>query len=157
MAELEANRTMREAVADFIARDRPVYAECGGLMYLCQAIRWKGERRAMVGALAAEVEMHARPQGRGYVRLRETDDFPWPDPAGRRREIAAHEFHHSAVVAPDPTWRYGYDVLRGSGVDGAHDGIVQGALLACYAHLRDVGGCGWTGRFVDRIRRSLEA
>jgi cobyrinic acid a,c-diamide synthase len=157
MAALEANRTMREAVADFIARDRPVYAECGGLMYLCQGIRWEGERRAMVGALAAEVEMHARPQGRGYVRLRETDDFPWSDRAGRRREVAAHEFHHSAVVAPDPTWRYGYDVLRGTGVDGTHDGIVQGALLACYAHLRDVGGCGWTRRFVDRIRRSLGA
>jgi cobyrinic acid a,c-diamide synthase len=157
MAALEANRTMREAVADIIARGLPVYAECGGLMYLCEGIRWKGERRQMVGVLATDVEMHARPQGRGYVRLRETDDFPWPGSAGGRREVAAHEFHHSAVVAPDPSWRYGYDVLRGTGVDGAHDGIVQGSLFACYSHLRDVGGCGWTGRFVEQIRRSLGA
>lgn len=156
MAELEGNRGMREEIADFIACGGPVYAECGGLMYLCEAIGWKGERREMVGALEAEVRMHPRPQGRGYVRLRETSDFPWPDAAGGAPcEIPAHEFHHSSVVAPDPTWRYGYDVLRGVGIDGAHDGVVQGHLLACYSHLRDVGGVGWTRRFVDHVRRCL--
>jgi cobyrinic acid a,c-diamide synthase len=129
-----------------------------GLMYLCEAIGWKGERREMVGALKAEVRLHARPQGRGYVRLRETSDFPWPgEPGGSGREIPAHEFHHSSVVAPDPAWRYGYDVLRGVGIDGAHDGVVQGHLLACYSHLRDVGGVGWTRRFVGHVRRCLGA
>ncbi|UHD17716.1 cobyrinate a,c-diamide synthase [Thiocapsa bogorovii] len=158
MAELEANRGMREQVADFIAGGGPVYAECGGLMYLCEAIGWKDERREMVGALKAEVRLHARPQGRGYVRLRETSDFPWPgEPGGRAGEIPAHEFHHSSVLAPDPAWRYGYDVLRGVGIDGAHDGVVQGHLLACYSHLRDVGGVGWTRRFVEHVRRCLGA
>ncbi|NCC27115.1 MAG: cobyrinate a,c-diamide synthase [Gammaproteobacteria bacterium] len=156
MAELEANRGMREAIADFIARGGPLYAECGGLMYLCEGIRWNGERRAMVGTLKSDVLMHPRPQGRGYVRLRETPDFPWPDvPTDRSAEINAHEFHHSAMVAPDPSWRYGYDVVRGVGIDGAHDGIVQGRLLACYSHLRDVGGCRWTHRFVAQVRRCL--
>ena len=78
MAELEANRPMREAIAAFIGRGGPVYAECGGLMYLCKALRWGEDRREMVGVLDAEVEMRERPQGRGYVRLRETDCFPWP-------------------------------------------------------------------------------
>jgi cobyrinic acid a,c-diamide synthase len=158
MAELEANRGIREEIADFIARGGPVYAECGGLMYLCKAIRWNGERREMVGALQADVQMHAQPQGRGYVRLRETSDFPWPATKGMAaREIPAHEFHHSSVVASDPSWRYGYDVLRGVGIDGAHDGVVQDHLLACYSHLRDVGGVRWTRRFVDHIRHCLGA
>ncbi len=158
MAELEANRVMREQIADFIARGGPVYAECGGLMYLSEGIRWNGERRRMVGALKTEVQMHARPQGRGYVRLRETADFPWPGAAADSSvEIPAHEFHHSSVVAPDPAWRYGYAVSRGVGIDGAHDGIVQGHLLACYSHLRNVGGCRWTQRFVDQVRRCLGA
>lgn len=155
MAELEANRSMRQGIADFIAGGGPVYAECGGLMYLCAGLTWKGERRAMVGALKAEVEMRSRPQGRGYVRLRETADFPWPRLPEARADIAAHEFHHSAVVQPDPSWIYGYDVLRGVGVDGAHDGIVQGNLLACYSHLRAVGGNRWTARFLAQIRRCL--
>ncbi|WP_295583963.1 cobyrinate a,c-diamide synthase [uncultured Lamprocystis sp.] len=161
MAELEANRSMREGVADFIARGGPVYAECGGLMYLCNTLRWGDERRVMVGALNAEVEMCPRPQGRGYVSLRETPAFPWPESATardvRRRTVQAHEFHHSAVVAPHPDWTYAYEVLRGVGIDGRHDGIVQGHLLASYAHLRDVGGLNWTERFLTHVRRCLGA
>ncbi len=161
MAELEANRSMREGVAEFIARGGPVYAECGGLMYLCNALRWGDERRVMVGALNAEVEMRPRPQGRGYVSLRETAAFPWPEPMttkdARRRTVQAHEFHHSAVVAPLPDWTYAYEVLRGVGIDGRHDGIVQGHLLASYAHLRDVGGLNWTERFLTQVRRCLGA
>lgn len=159
MAELEANRTMREAIAEFVARGGPVYAECGGLMYLCKALRWGGERRMMVGALNAEVEMRPRPQGRGYVRLRETDRFPWPPSAQRGGtqapdEVRAHEFHHSAVLDPDPAWHYAYEVLRGTGIDGRHDGVVQGNLLACYSHLRDINS-GWAARFIAQVRRCL--
>jgi cobyrinic acid a,c-diamide synthase len=157
MAELEANRGMRESIADFIARGGPVYAECGGLMYLCQGLTWGGERRAMVGVLKAEVEMRPKPQGRGYVRLRETERFPWP--ASSRggslpspSEIKAHEFHHSAIVAPHPGWDYAYEVRRGTGIDGHHDGVVQGNLLACYSHLRDIN-TGWVDRFLSHVRR----
>ncbi len=156
MAELEDNRLMRQAIRDFVADDRPLYAECGGLMYLCSRLCWKDERRSMVGALDADVEMRDRPQGRGYVRLSETEAFPWPrldaEPSG---EIAAHEFHHSAILEPDPDWRYGYTVHRGAGIDGSHDGIVQGNLFACYSHLRAVGGNRWTDRFLAQIRRTL--
>ncbi len=152
MRELEANRGMREAVRDFIESGGPVYAECGGLMYLCRELRWGEERRAMCGVLRADVAMHERPQGRGYVRLAQTPDFPWPAVGGAASEVAAHEFHHSAVVAPDPGWRYGYRVLRGTGVDGTHDGVVHRNLLASYSHLRDVGGVAWARRFVAHVR-----
>lgn len=152
MRELEANRGMREAVREFIESGGPVYAECGGLMYLCRGLRWGEERRVMCEVLNADVAMHERPQGRGYVRLSETPEFPWPDAQGGAREIAAHEFHHSAVVAPDPDWRYGYRVLRGAGIDGIHDGIVHRNLFAAYSHLRDVGGVGWARRFVAHVR-----
>jgi cobyrinic acid a,c-diamide synthase len=106
----------------------------------------------MCGVLQSDVEMHERPQGRGYVRLRETDVFPWPSVAEAQAEIRAHEFHHSAVLNPDPDWSYGYQVLRGKGVDGRHDAIVYKNLVAAYSHLRDVGGNGWTGRFVTHVR-----
>jgi len=153
MRELESNRGMRLAVRDFIESGGPVYAECGGLMYLCRDLRWGDERREMCGVLAVDVAMHERPQGRGYVRLSETPDFPWPAVDGASGEIAAHEFHHSAVVAVDPDWRYAYRVSRGTGIDGSHDGIVHRNLLAAYSHLRDVGGVGWTRRFVAHVRR----
>ena len=152
LRELSDNRSMRAAVRDFVESGRAVYAECGGLMYLCRELRWGEKKGAMCGVLNADVAMHARPQGRGYVRLRETQAFPWPGAQEAARKISAHEFHHSAVLNPDPAWIYGYQVLRGKGVDGRHDGIVYKNLLAAYSHLRDVGGNGWTGRFVDQVR-----
>ncbi|MBK1732321.1 cobyrinate a,c-diamide synthase [Thiococcus pfennigii] len=149
MADLEANRVLRAAVADFAAAGRPVYAECGGLMYLCRGLHWGERRAAMCGVLAADVAMHARPRGHGYVRLRETEAFPWSATVGR--EVRAHEFHHSALVAPAPDWRYAYAVERGTGLDGRHDGIVQQRVLACYSHLRGVGGSDWPRRFLAYV------
>jgi cobyrinic acid a,c-diamide synthase len=153
MRELDDNASMRASVADFIAAGGPTYAECGGLMYLAKRLHWQGAQSDMCGVIESDVVMHDRPQGRGYVRLRQTDAFPWP--AGlvdRGRDICAHEFHHSALAEPDSRWVYAYEVRRGTGIDGKHDGIVQKNLLASYAHLRDVGGVGWTERFVNHIR-----
>ncbi|MBK5929222.1 cobyrinate a,c-diamide synthase [Halochromatium salexigens] len=152
MAELEANRAMRESIAAFIADGGVAYAECGGLMYLCERLHWERQSCAMCGVLDADVAMHDRPQGRGYVHLRETDAFPWPHAPANVTEIRAHEFHHSAIVEASPDWRYAFNVLRGTGIDGQHDGIIHQNLLASYAHLRDVGAVNWTGRFVERIR-----
>jgi len=153
LRELSDNRTMRAAVRDFVESGGPVYAECGGLMYLCRELRWGERKGAMCGVLNADVAMHERPQGRGYVCLRETDAFPWPRSPSMSREIKAHEFHHSALVEPDAAWTYGYEVLRGQGVDGRHDAILHKNLVAAYSHLRNVGGNGWTERFVDQVRR----
>jgi cobyrinic acid a,c-diamide synthase len=152
MEALDANTSMRAAVADFILSGKPAYAECGGLMYLAKHLHWEGRVARMCGVLNADVAMHHRPQGRGYVRLAETAAFPWPGSDAGHDVIRAHEFHHSAVVATDPNWVYGYKVLRGRGIDGEHDGVVQGNLLASYAHLRAVGGVAWTNRFLAHVR-----
>jgi cobyrinic acid a,c-diamide synthase len=152
MRELEANSRMRACIADFIESGGPAYAECGGLMYLARTLRWGDDAASMCGVLDADVAMHPRPQGRGYVRLQETPQAPWPRAGTVPSDIMAHEFHHSAVVAPGPGWVYAYRVLRGIGVDGRHDGIVHRNLLASYSHLRSVGGTRWPARFVNHVR-----
>jgi len=154
MRELAANAAMRQAVKNFIEAGGPAYAECGGLMYLCRELRWQEDYAPMCGVLNAEVAMHDRPQGRGYIQLRELASFPWPRLPGHSDEIRAHEFHHSSIIDPDPQWVYGYEVLRGSGVDGRHDGIIHKNLVASYAHLRHVGGVQWPARFIAQVRRS---
>ena len=130
----------------------PAYAECGGLMYLCRQIRWGDASHRMVGVLPADVVMHDKPQGRGYVRLRDTGAHPWP-PGDAPQEFSAHEFHYSTLenVAPDLT--FAYEMVRGAGIDGRHDGIVYRNLVASYVHLRDVDGYHWTRRFLDFVRQ----
>jgi cobyrinic acid a,c-diamide synthase len=159
MEQLEANVEMRSQIRGFIESGGPAYAECGGLMYLCRALTWEDRSCEMVGVIPAAAVMRQRPQGRGYVKLRETSQAPWPLLSGqdRARVIHGHEFHYSTLEELHGRPVYAYQVLRGSGIDGRHDGLVYKNLLACYAHLRDVGGHHWTKRFIEHVRRCRES
>ncbi len=150
-ADLEANASMRRDIRRAIEGGLAVHAECGGLMYLSRSIRHRGIRREMVGAIPADVVVHRKPVGKGYVTLAQAADHPW----GRSvaAEIQAHEFHYSSVENADPTLRFAYRVIRGHGVDGERDGIVYRNVLASYAHLRSVGDNDWAARFVAFARR----
>ena len=171
LPQLQANGALRAAIRLAIEQGMPTYAECGGLMYLARTIRHKDQTMQMVGAVPADVVMHERPVGRGYVRLSETGFHPWPmagfaDAAGAADALCAHagdgapkapclahEFHHSALCNIDTTVRYAYAVQRGHGIDGLHDGIVIHNMLAAYAHQRGSGGNCWPERFVGFVRR----
>jgi cobyrinic acid a,c-diamide synthase len=148
MEQLQDNRVMRQAILDAIEAGLPTYAECGGLMYLARRLVWNGKSCEMVGAIPADAVMHKRPQGRGYVRLRQTAALPWPASDNGSDEIAAHEFHYSALENLDPPAAYAFDVVRGAGIDGRHDGYVYKNLLACYTHQRTTRSNCWTGRFL---------
>ncbi|MBM3367574.1 MAG: cobyrinate a,c-diamide synthase [Betaproteobacteria bacterium] len=150
MEALAANASLRRELHDAIESGLPAYAECGGLMYLARGIEWSGRRAQMAGVIPADIVMHQRPVGRGYVHLRETGRGPWPRAAAP--VIHAHEFHYSSVENLAPKAAFAYDVERGHGIDGRHDGIVHKNLLASYAHLRDVEGNPWARRFVDFVR-----
>ena len=157
MEALAANGDLRAEIRTRIADGLPVYAECGGLMYLARQLSWGDKCCPMVGAINGDVTMHERPQGRGYVVLEESDDHPWPAAvvharAGAAREgIPAHEFHHSTISGLEPCTRYAYRVKRGNGIDGKHDGIVFGNGLASYAHRRDAGNHGWVQGFLGHV------
>ena len=149
LERLAANRALASEIAAFIEAGGPAYAECGGLMYLARRLTWGEKQGKMVGVIPADVVMHERPQGRGYVRLAETAHHPWP----LGGEIAAHEFHYSALEEIGPGVEFAYRVVRGHGIDGRHDGIRYRNLLASYTHQRDTGRNRWAARFVDFVRR----
>ncbi len=150
---LGGNVAMRRSILDFINAGGPVYAECGGLMYLGNSIRWHGRQAAMVGALPVNVVMEDRPVGRGYVELQETGDSIWGGLAVADGIIAAHEFHYSRVEFTEEVNRFAFEVKRGWGLDGKHDGMVYKNVLASYSHLRSVGAVDWVSRFVDFTRQ----
>jgi cobyrinic acid a,c-diamide synthase len=152
MQDLEANRALREQIKSAIIAGLPVYAECGGLMYLSRSLRWKDRCCEMVGIIPGDSVMHERPQGRGYVRLQETTILPWPG-GGGREEFSAHEFHYSSLENISASLDFAYRVARGTGIDGRHDGIVIHNLLASYSHMRDTRQHRWARRFVNFVRQ----
>ena len=158
MPALAANKGLRVQVRRVAEAGLPIYAECGGLMYLTRSISWNSELHEMVGFIPADTVMHAKPQGRGLVLLEETDASPWPRAdrparAGGRSRIPAHEFHYAALEGLDPATRFAYRVIRGHGIDGRHDGIVKGNVLGSFSHLRSTESSGcWAHRFVAFVR-----
>jgi len=158
MPELQANRALRSNIRNAIEAGLPVYAECGGLMYLARTLRWNDTHVKMVGALPVDVLMHERPVGRGYVTLKTTADALWLTstvPAGQT--LRGHEFHYSSLENVSPELKFAYKVLRGHGVDGERDGVVYRNVLASYAHLRSGAGSDWAKEFVNFVRRQKMA
>ena len=120
-------------------------------MYLCRRLVWGEESCAIAGVIEADAVMHPRPQGRGVVRLRETARFPWRSASGNG-DIAAREFHYAGLENLADDAEFGFEVLRGAGIDGSHDGIVAGNPLASFCHLRDTQANRWVERFVAYVR-----
>ncbi len=163
MPALAANSGLRAQIRQAAEAGLPIYAECGGLMYLTRSITWGPQVHEMVGFIPADTVMHATPQGRGLVVLEETDASPWPrenklTTEGGGSRIPAHEFHYAVLERLDPTTRFAYRVIRGRGIDGQHDGIVKGNVLAGFCHLRSTAHSGcWAHRFVAFVRAWKEA
>ncbi len=151
--QLAANAALREALRHALAAGLPAYAECGGLMYLSRTLSVAGHAYPMVGAIPGDVVMHERPVGRGYVHLCERMGHPWPRPRLPAQEIRAHEFHYSSLDNLPADAQFAFEVKRGHGIDGRHDGILVNNLLASYTHLRTIGSCYWATRFVVFVRQ----
>lgn len=135
-AELSTNGPMLASVRDFAASGRPVYAECGGLMYLCREMETvDGRRHPLAGILPTSTKMHRGLQALAYVDVTLKEDSLW----GLAGEcVRGHEFHHSSLEAnPDGVegWRSVY-LMRKPRVEApVEEGFQKGNILASYAHL----------------------
>lgn len=156
---LAKNQSLREDIRKQLAAGMPAYAECGGLMYLSQNIRWQDEAYDMVGTVPGDITVESRPQGRGYVVLQETGHGLWP--AARDScvdsgaHITAHEFHYARLDLGSSEADYAYNVIRGAGIDGQHDGLIIGNLVAGFVHQRNTSSNPWVDRFVTFVRENL--
>jgi len=155
MQALGVNSSMRESIRLAIQNGLPTYAECGGMMYLSRSLEWNNSKSEMVGVIPADTKMHESPQGRGYVRIQEKPGFPWPASAHSGKPHQAHEFHYSSLdnFTETDDFQFAYDVKRGHGITGKHDGIVYKNMLACYAHQRHVESNPWVERFIAFIHQ----
>ena len=154
--ELEANDKMREAIRESSRNGTPIYAECGGLMYLTDRMvlkeGWQGRNTELFGAMCGVFPGETRMPARRVVSYVEgTSAKECPMGAARFR---GHEFHYSEVML-DPATRYAYQLTRGIGIKDTFDGAVVNNTLGSYTHLHPVGSRDMFRNFVDRCRDHL--
>lgn len=124
----------------------PVYAECGGLMYLGEALVVGGRRYAMSGVLPVVFGLSDRPQGLGYTRVRVESENPFYEVG---TEIRGHEFRYSRVLdwrGDDRNLIFGME--RGTGFIHGRDGIRYKNVLATYTHIHALGLPNWARSMV---------
>jgi len=144
---LTRNRAMMRSVRRAAEDGLPVYAECGGLIYLARSIRCRDAVYPMAGLFPIDLSMHAKPVGHGYTSVRV--DTPNPFYAVGT-SIRGHEFHYSGVDRDGPGPRTCLDVECGVGVGGGRDGLVHLNTLACYTHVHADGVETWAPSIVSR-------
>ncbi|ATW27368.1 cobyrinate a,c-diamide synthase [Candidatus Formimonas warabiya] len=143
---LAENKTLRHLIAQKIEAGLPVYAECGGLMYLGRSIIKEEQRFPMVGVLPFDVVIKNKPQGHGYTVMDVAGANPF---FALNSSVKGHEFHHSCLVDLDTgSIDFAFKVRRGHGIDGERDGIIYKNVLASYNHIHALGTKNWAERFV---------
>lgn len=135
-AVLAANGEMLAALRDYAASGQPIYAECGGLMYLSRGLLTEdGRFHSFLGILPSRTRMLTAKKALGYVEVTLAADSLW----GRCGDLfRGHEFHYSELIddpAADPSWRTVYALQRRRSETVEKEGYQKGAVLASYTHL----------------------
>jgi cobyrinic acid a,c-diamide synthase len=147
---LEANKAMRSAVREFADEGRPIYAECGGLMYLAEALEdVDGTTHPMVGLLPATVRMRPRRLSLSYTEVTLRADSPI-GPAGT--VARGHEFHCSSLDPVPASVSRVYRLRRRRG-DERDEGYQIGNALLSYVHLHFASNPRVATSFVTACQR----
>ena len=131
--QLSANLPMLQAIRAQAEAGLPIYAECGGLMYLCREISdLEGECHAMAGVLPFVVRMLPRLKALGYREITLTADGLL-GPAGTRAR--GHEFHYSEIISAPAEFPRLYQLTARRGGAPVQEGYTVNQVLASYVHL----------------------
>jgi len=140
-ASLADNQGFRKSLKEEIENGLPVYAECGGFMYLGERILVDRQSYPMVGALPVEFVLQQRPQGHGYTVLEVVGPNPY---YATGEKLRGHEFHYSLpMLTGEEGLTFAFKVDRGRGIDGVRDGVCRKNVLATYTHVHAAGNPDW--------------
>ena len=135
---------MLRAMRNAVAAGRPVYAECGGLMYLGRSLSdLEGRQYPMVGAIPVVSSMAGRRLYLGYREVAAQADGPLLR-AGE--QVRGHEFHWSVLQEPPDAAGAAYRVLNQA---RRPEGFRAGSVWASYIHVHLGSRPGLAQRFVD--------
>jgi cobyrinic acid a,c-diamide synthase len=143
---LSGNEGFRKDVRRMAEEGLPIYAECGGLMYLGESLVFDGVTYPMVGVFPVVFGFSKRPEGHGYTVYKVEMANPYFETG---LEVRGHEFHYSSVL----NWQgepedLAFRVTRGVGFAGKRDGLCYKNTLATYSHVHALGTPSWAKAMV---------
>jgi len=148
---LADNEDFRASLGRRIEEGLPVYAECGGLMFLCREISFEGRSYPMVGTFPYPVVLEKKPQGHGYTVMECVNHNPF---LAEGTTLKGHEFHYSQVLlGPNPSVSFIFRLKKGHGIVTGWDGLCYKNALASYSHIHAVGNDSWAEGMVRAARR----
>jgi len=144
------NDFVKHDLAAAVAAGLPVYAECGGLMYLTRGITdLEGVFHPMVGVLPTRARMLERRKALGYREVTVTLSgslFP------RGKKARGHEFHYSEIEPMQAGVKHVYDVLSSGNKEHYREGYAKGGMLASYVHLHFASNKAFAGAFAEKVK-----
>lgn len=148
--KLSANTSMRQDILQAAKRGMPIYAECGGLMYLARQITdFDGQTYDMAGVIPAVCQMQSKLETVGYVEAEALLDNVLCT-AGE--SLRGHEFHFSRMIpevsAAEFPWAFAFKKMRTGAI--YQGGYVSDNVLASYLHMHFAGNRQAAERFVTR-------
>ncbi len=149
LEELTSNTETIKAVNKLAQDGLPIYAECGGLMYLAKKIRWKEKEYSLSGVLPIEVDMNEKPQGHGYSEAMVDNENPFFEVGTK---IKGHEFHYSKIDKHDLDIESSLEVTRGNGSLNKRDGLTYKNVFASYIHVHALATPEWVNGMIKCAR-----
>jgi cobyrinic acid a,c-diamide synthase len=147
LAEKESFRKKLKVMAE---NGLPIYAECGGLIYLGEKLILKDKVYPMAGVLPLVFGLSEKPQGLGYTMIKVESKNPFFNIG---TEFRGHEFHYSYVIdCPNGKSNMVFSMERGAGIKDCKDGFVYKNVLATYTHIHALGTPGWAESLVNNAK-----
>ena len=144
--ELAENSPFRRELKMLAENGLPIYAECGGLMYLGSSLVLDGKTFPMCDVLPIDFGFHKRPRGHGYTAVTVVGDNPY---FALGTELKGHEFHYSYLKTKRcEDLRFAFSMQRGVGLMEGNDGVCYKNVLATYTHIHALGTPGWAPSMV---------
>jgi cobyrinic acid a,c-diamide synthase len=148
---LARNTPFLESVRRAAHAGMPIYAECGGAVFLGESLRYEGKQYDLAAVLPVEFAFGAKPQGHGYAVVETVGENPFYSVG---ETLRGHEFHYTYVQTPTAKdLSFAFRVRRGHGFDGVRDGLCHRNVLACYTHVHALGTERWAPSVVAAALR----
>jgi cobyrinic acid a,c-diamide synthase len=148
--QLTENRSFRDHLKSLASEGLPIYAECGGLIFLGQSICLKGHEYAMSGILPIWFGLSLKPQGHGYTQVKVVNKNPF---FSTGEILKGHEFRYSKILKieyQEPDMAFAME--RGKGIVDKKDGLHKFNTFGTYTHIHALGSVSWAPSLLKLAR-----